>query len=239
MEVVCLENCLDKAFNSRLVTVWHLPGVTTYTLHLWIMRYWIRANFAERLDYFAFERICITLAVKLNMANFRLLYNVKSESILFILCCVLFSAADCAVKSNLVYVSLLFEVDTAFLSSIFLLLIFLFTFFLPTQNLSFLQWPPPPVFTSCLFFVYQVLLQLLEMWSLPSMRLQLSWTGAGRRTVAGVGTSPSLSSANAVVVLLLTAATVGPSIVSLAGAMFAFCQGPQASTTPQWRWLIC
>lgn len=109
------------------------------------------------------------------------------------------------------------------------------SFFSYVFNDILLFFSPP----SHLFSVYQVLLQLLEMWSLPSMRLQWSWTGAGQRTVAGAGTLPSLSFANGVVVLLLMAAVEGPSVVSLAGAMFAFCQEPRASKTPQWRWPIC
>lgn len=87
--------------------------------------------------------------------------------------------------------------------------------------------------------VYQDLLQLLEMWSLPSTRPRLSWTGAGQRTPAGAGTSPSLSSANAAVVRPLTAVTVATCVASHAGAMFTFCQEPQASTTPRWRWATC
>lgn len=89
------------------------------------------------------------------------------------------------------------------------------------------------------FSVYQVLLRLLEMWSPPSTRLRLSWTGAGRRTVAAAGTSPSLSCANVAAVSPPTAAAVGRSVVSPAAATFAFCPEPRASTTPRWQWPIC
>lgn len=90
-----------------------------------------------------------------------------------------------------------------------------------------------------LLSVYQVLLQPLETWSPPSTRLRLSWTGAGRRSVAGAETWPSPSSANAAAASPLTAATVGPSTASPAAATSAFCREPRASTTPRWRWPTC
>lgn len=85
----------------------------------------------------------------------------------------------------------------------------------------------------------QDLLLLPGMWSPPSTRPQLSWTGAGRRTQEDVGISLLMSSANAAVVLLPMGAPVGLWIVSLVEATSAFCQEQLVSTTPPWQWVTC
>lgn len=99
----------------------------------------------------------------------------------------------------------------------------------------------PPLSSSASFhfrLILQVLLQLPGTWYPPSTRLPLSWTGAGRRTTAGAGTSPSPSSASAAAAPPVAAAAVAAvgrtSSASHAAATCASCPGRRASRTPQW-----